>query len=132
MVTIAVRATAGRYRVPSALQTYPNNRSVTSGGNRSPIVSDHVGRDDGTRETAHRLKVPMDRTTRETLHRSREYGAVLLQHGLRQCDRESLPCISVVVQPTKQVSLPKAGFEIVATIQAGSSPPIVLMVRHAR
>ena len=40
--------------------------------------------------------------------------------------------ISVVVQPTKHVSLPKAGFEIVATIQAGSSPPIFLMVRHAR
>src|ERR1700730_17416039 len=91
MVTIAVRATAGRYRVPSALQTYPNNRSVTSGGNRSPIVSDHVGRDDGTRETAHRLKVPMDRTTREALHRSRGYGAVLLQHGLRQCDRDHCP-----------------------------------------
>jgi hypothetical protein len=44
----------------------------------------------------------------------------------------SLPCISVVVQPTKHVSLPKAGFEIVATIQAGSSPPTFLMVRHAR
>ena len=33
--------------------------------------------------------------------------------------------------PTKHASLPKAGFEIVATIQAGSSRPVFLMVRHA-
>jgi hypothetical protein len=32
----------------------------------------------------------------------------------------------------KHVSLPKAGFEIAATMRAGSSPPIFLMVRHAR
>src|ERR1700745_67153 len=52
----------------------------------SPIVPDHVGRDGGTRETAHRLC----RWT-EILHRSRGYGAVLLQHSLRQCDRDHCP-----------------------------------------
>jgi hypothetical protein len=44
-----------------------------------------------------------------------------------------ITALHICGRPTyKHVSLPKAGFKIVATIQAGSSPPIVLMVRQAR
>jgi hypothetical protein len=50
----------------------------------------------------------------------------------RFCSMAFANATGITVQPTKHVSLPKAGFEIVATIQAGSSPPIFLMVRHAR
>ena len=52
----------------------------------------------------------------EALHRSKGCGAALLQHRLRQCDREHLP----------------AYLETAGTIQVGSSPSIFPMLRHAR
>jgi GNAT superfamily N-acetyltransferase len=68
----------------------------------------------------------------EALHRNRGYGAALLQRGLRQCDREHHPAYlwSSNLQNTSLYQ--RHGFEIVATIRAGSSPPIFPMVRHAR
>jgi hypothetical protein len=49
--------------------------------------------------------------------------------ALHICGR---PTYKTRLSTTKHVSLPKAGSEIVATIQAGSSLPIFLVVRHAR
>ena len=68
----------------------------------------------------------------EALHRNRGYGAVLLQRGLSQCDREHHPAYlwSSNLQNTSLYQ--RHGFEIMAAIQAGSSPPIFPMVRHAR
>jgi GNAT superfamily N-acetyltransferase len=68
----------------------------------------------------------------ESLHRNKGCGAVLLEHGLHQCDREHRPAYlwSSNLQNTSLYQ--RHGFEIVATIKAGSSPPIFPMVRHAR
>jgi GNAT superfamily N-acetyltransferase len=68
----------------------------------------------------------------EALHRNKGRGAALLQDRLRQCDREHHPAYLWSSNPQNTSLYQRHGFEIVATIQAGSSPPILPMVRHAR
>jgi GNAT superfamily N-acetyltransferase len=68
----------------------------------------------------------------EALHRNKGCGATLLQHGLGQCDREHRPAYlwSSNLQNTSLYL--RHGFEIVDTIQIGSSPSIFPMLRRAR
>ncbi len=68
----------------------------------------------------------------EALHRNKGFGAALLQHGLRQCDREH--CAAYLWSSNSlNISLyQRHGFEIAGTIQVGSSPSIFPMLRHAR
>lgn len=68
----------------------------------------------------------------EALHRNKGCGAALLQHGLRQCDREHLPAYLWSSNPLNTSLYERHGFEIVGTIQVGSSPSIFPMLRHAR
>jgi GNAT superfamily N-acetyltransferase len=67
----------------------------------------------------------------EALHRNKGCGAALLQHGLRQCDREHLPAYLWSSNPLNTSLYERHGFEIVGTIQVGSSPSIFPMLRHA-
>jgi len=68
----------------------------------------------------------------EALHRNKGCGAALLQHGLRQCDREHRAAY-LWSSNAQNISLyQRHGFEIVNTIQAGSSPCIFPMLRQAR
>jgi GNAT superfamily N-acetyltransferase len=66
------------------------------------------------------------------LHRNRGCGAALLQHGLRQCDREHRPAYLCSSNPLNISLYQRHGFEIVGTIQVGSSPSIFPTLRHAR
>ena len=68
----------------------------------------------------------------EALHRGKGCGAALLQHRLRQCDREHLPACLWSSNPLNTSLYERHGFEIAGTIQVGSSPPIFPMLRHAR
>jgi GNAT superfamily N-acetyltransferase len=68
----------------------------------------------------------------EALHRNKGCGAALLQHGLRQCDREHRPAYLWSSNPLNTSLYQRHGFEIVGTIQVGSSPSIFPMLRHAR
>ena len=68
----------------------------------------------------------------EALHRNKGCGAALLQHGLRQCDREHRPAYLWSSNPLNTSLYERRGFEIVGTIQVGSSPSIFPMMRHAR
>jgi ribosomal protein S18 acetylase RimI-like enzyme len=67
----------------------------------------------------------------EALHRNSGCGAALLQHRLRQCDREHLPAYLWSSNPLNISLYERHGFEIAGTIQVGSSPPISPMLRHA-
>jgi len=68
----------------------------------------------------------------EVLHRNKGCGATLLQHGLRQCDWEHRPAY-LWSSNTLNISLYRRhGFEIVDTIQIGSSPCIFPMLRQPR
>jgi ribosomal protein S18 acetylase RimI-like enzyme len=68
----------------------------------------------------------------EALDRNKGCGATLLQHGLRQCDREHRPTYLWSSNPQNTSLYKRHGFEIVDTIQVGSSPSIFPMLRQAR
>jgi len=68
----------------------------------------------------------------EALHRSKGCGAALLQHRLRQCDREHLPACLWSSNPLNISLYKRHGFDTAGMIQVGSSPPIFPMLRHAR
>jgi GNAT superfamily N-acetyltransferase len=68
----------------------------------------------------------------EALHRNKGYGAAILQHGLRQCDREHRPAYLWSSNPLNISLYERHGFETVGMIQVGSSPSIFPMMRHAR
>jgi GNAT superfamily N-acetyltransferase len=68
----------------------------------------------------------------EALHRNKGCGAALLQHGLLQCDREHRPAYLWSSNPLNTSLYRRHGFEIVGTIQVGSSPSVFPMLRRAR
>jgi ribosomal protein S18 acetylase RimI-like enzyme len=69
----------------------------------------------------------------EALHRSKGQGSVLLQHGLRQCDREHRPAYLWSSNPLNISLYKRHGFEVVDTIRvSSSSPPIFPMLRQVR
>src|SRR6516165_10238457 len=68
----------------------------------------------------------------EALHRNKGCGATLLQHRLRQCDREHLPAYLWSSNPLNAPLYQRHGFEIAGTIRVGSSPSIYPMLRSAR
>ena len=68
----------------------------------------------------------------EALHRNKGRGAALLEHRLRQCDREHLPAYLWSSNPLNTSLYQRHGFEIAGTIRVGSSPSIYPMLRSAR
>jgi hypothetical protein len=68
----------------------------------------------------------------EVLHWNEGCGATLLQHGLRQCDREHRPAYLWSSNPQNTSLYRRHGFEIMDTIQVGSSPSIFPMLRQPR
>jgi ribosomal protein S18 acetylase RimI-like enzyme len=68
----------------------------------------------------------------EAVHRNKGYGATLLAHALRQCDSEHRAAY-LWSSNQQNISLyQRHGFEVVTTIQIGSSPPIFPMLRRSR
>jgi GNAT superfamily N-acetyltransferase len=68
----------------------------------------------------------------EALHRNKGRGAALLEHRLRQCDRQHLPAYLWSSNPLNISLYQRHGFEIAGTIRVGSSPSIYPMLRSAR
>jgi ribosomal protein S18 acetylase RimI-like enzyme len=62
----------------------------------------------------------------------RGYGAALLQHTLSQCDREHTAAYLESSNPANIPLYQRHGFDILDTIQVGSSPPIFPMLRPPR
>lgn len=68
----------------------------------------------------------------DPLRQGKGYGSALLAHGLEVCDRSH---IAAYLESTKPANIPfykRFGFEVLKTIQVGSSPPITPMFRTAR
>ncbi len=59
-------------------------------------------------------------------------GAALIQHALRTCDRNHQSAYLESSNPRNISFYRKHGFEVLATLQAGSSPPLTPMYRSAR
>jgi ribosomal protein S18 acetylase RimI-like enzyme len=62
----------------------------------------------------------------------RGLGSALLRHALERCDRDHLPAYLESTNPANVPLYRRHGFEVVSTIQVGSSPPMHPMVRAAR
>ena len=60
------------------------------------------------------------------------YGSALLKHALRLCDQDGTPAYLESSNPKNIPLYRRHGFEVLGTIQVGSSPPITPMLRHAR
>ncbi len=68
----------------------------------------------------------------DPVHQRKGHGSALLQHALLGCDRDHAPAY---LESTNPVNIPlyeRHGFDVLATIQVGSSPPIFPMLRAAR
>ena len=68
----------------------------------------------------------------EPVHQRKGQGSTLLQHALRQCDLDHAPAYLESTNPANIPLYERHGFEVLATIQVGSSPPIRPMLRAAR
>ena len=65
-------------------------------------------------------------------HQRRGYGSALLEHALRACDADGTPAF---LEASSLESIPlyqRHGFEVLGTIQVGTSPPITPMLRRPR
>ena len=60
------------------------------------------------------------------------YGSLLLRHALDDCDREHLPAYLESTNDKNVALYQRHGFEVIGTIQSGTSPTIVPMCRAAR
>jgi GNAT superfamily N-acetyltransferase len=62
---------------------------------------------------------------------SRGYGAALMRHALAACDRDGRPAYLESTNPRNIPLFERHGFELLGTIQAGTSPPLFPMLRKA-
>ena len=60
------------------------------------------------------------------------YGSALLKHALERCDAESKLAYLEASSPKSIPLYQRHGFELVGTIQVGSSPPMFPMLRQPR
>ena len=60
------------------------------------------------------------------------YGSALMKHGLIPCDRDSKLAYLESTNPRNIPLYERHGFELLGTIQVGTSPPIFPMLREPR
>jgi ribosomal protein S18 acetylase RimI-like enzyme len=65
-------------------------------------------------------------------HQGKGYGAALMQHALIPCDRDHTLAYLESSNPKNIPLYERHGFELLGTIQVGTSPPIFPMLRKPR
>lgn len=60
------------------------------------------------------------------------YGSALLKHAVERCDGEGKPAYLESSSPRSIPLYQRHGFELLGTIQVGSSPPLFPMLREPR
>ena len=65
-------------------------------------------------------------------YQGKGYGDALMSYALDRCDRERVPAYLESTNPRNVSLYRRHGFEPVGTIQAGSSPTLVPMMRRPR
>ena len=65
-------------------------------------------------------------------HQGKGHGDALMSYALDRCDRERVPAYLESTNPRNISLYRRHGFEPLGTIQAGSSPTLVPMVRRPR
>ncbi|MBA3887455.1 MAG: GNAT family N-acetyltransferase [Acidobacteria bacterium] len=65
-------------------------------------------------------------------HQGRGHGSALLRYALERCDRDGVPAYLESSNPRNIALYERHGFEVLGSIQAGTSPTIVPMLRRPR
>jgi len=65
-------------------------------------------------------------------HQGKGHGDALMAYALEQCDRDRLPAYLESTNPRNVSLYRRHGFEALGSIQAGSSPTLVPMLRRPR
>jgi ribosomal protein S18 acetylase RimI-like enzyme len=65
-------------------------------------------------------------------YQGKGHGEALMAYALARCDRDKLPAYLESTNPRNVSLYRRHGFEPIGTIQVGSAPPIVPMLRRAR
>jgi ribosomal protein S18 acetylase RimI-like enzyme len=65
----------------------------------------------------------------EAIHQGHGYGSALMEHALLPCDRDQRLAYLESSNPRNISLYQRHGFEILGTIQVGTSPPLFPMVR---
>jgi ribosomal protein S18 acetylase RimI-like enzyme len=65
-------------------------------------------------------------------HQGKGYGSALLQHALPSCDRDHTLAYLESTNPKNIPLYERHGFELLGTIQVGTSPPLFPMLRKPR
>ena len=68
----------------------------------------------------------------EAIHQGHGYGSALMEHALARCDRDHTPAYLESSNPRNISLYIRHGFEIIGTIQVGTSPPLIPMLRKPR
>ena len=65
----------------------------------------------------------------EAIHQGHGYGSALMEHALVPCDQDQTLAYLESSNPRNISLYQRHGFEILGTIQVGTSPPLFPMVR---
>ena len=65
-------------------------------------------------------------------HQGKGHGSALLEHALVACDRDRVLAYLESTNPKNVPLYQRHGFEVLGTIQSGSYPPLVPMLRRPR
>jgi len=68
----------------------------------------------------------------DPLQHGNGFGSALMQHALKQCDRDGKPACLESSNPKNIPFYERHGFELLGTIQVGASPAIFPMLRRPR
>jgi ribosomal protein S18 acetylase RimI-like enzyme len=68
----------------------------------------------------------------DPLEQGKGFDSALMQHELIQCDRDNILAYLESSSPRSIPFYERHGFELLGTIQTGTSPPIFLMHRRPR
>jgi ribosomal protein S18 acetylase RimI-like enzyme len=67
----------------------------------------------------------------DPIQQRKGYGSMLLEHALKVCDEDQMPAYLESSNPENIPLYQRHGFEVLGIIQAGTSPPVTPMLRHA-
>jgi len=68
----------------------------------------------------------------DPMHQGKGHGSALMQHALVPCDRDHVLAYLESSNPKNIPLYERHGFELLSTIQVGTSPPIFPMLRKPR
>jgi GNAT superfamily N-acetyltransferase len=68
----------------------------------------------------------------DPMSQGRGYGSALLRHVVEGCDRQQILAYLEATSPRNMRLYARHGFEVLGTIQVGTSPPLYPMVRTPR